>query len=175
MPIPIFPISNMFFPLITDLEIDGIINSFGDAFEQRIITGLPRGPRADGEGDQSTFIGVNIFTININNLQYITQPVTGNANLDNSVRELWKFYKDRFYDAANNVPQWEAFYVYNLDENDNLLIWTGDSSSSGNNSRGEAVTEKTGRYLVRFEQQLSRSRFVSCLFRTNLTLREVAA
>ena len=28
----------MFFPLIVDLEIDGIINSFGDGFEQRLNT-----------------------------------------------------------------------------------------------------------------------------------------
>jgi len=175
MAIPIFPISDMFFPLITDLEIDGLINSFGDAYEQRLTTGLPRGPRSDGEGAQSTYIGVNIFTITIDNLQYVTQPVSGNANLDNSVRKIWEFYKDRFYDAANNVPQWEAFYVYNLDENDDLSTWFGDTSKSGTNSRGEAVTEATGRYLVRFEQQLSRSRFVACLFQVGITLREVAA
>lgn len=175
MAVSIFPISNMYFPLITDFEIDGLINSFGDAYEQRIVTGLPRGPRADGEGAQSTYIGVNIFTIQLDNLQYVTQPVTGNVNLDNSVRKLWEFYKDRFYDAANNVPQWEAFYVYNLDENDDLSTWFGDTTKAGTNSRGEAVTEATGRYLVRFEQRLSRSRFVSCLFRGDLTLREVTA
>ena len=175
MAVPIFPISDWYFPLQIDLEVDGIINSFGDGYEQRIVTGLPRGPRSDGEGNQATFIGINIFSVVLDRLQYVTQPVSGNANLDNSIRKLWKFYKDRFYDATNNVPQWEAFYVYSLDENDDLSTFTGDTTSSGTNSRGESVDEKTGRYLVRFEQQLSRTRFINCLFNANLVLREVAA
>jgi len=175
MAIPIFPVAAAGLPLTSDLEIDGIINSFGDGFEQRIVTGLPRGPRSDGEGGQSTYIGVNIFEVGLPQLLYPTQPVSGNANLDNSVRALWEFYKDRFYDATNNVPQWEAFYWYNPDENDDLSTWFGDTTKAGTNSRGEAVTEATGRYLVRFDQRLSRIRFVQCVFRFNLTLREVAA
>ena len=175
MAIPIFPISAAGLPLDSTLEIDGIINSFGDAYEQRLVTGLPRGPRADGEGDQSTYIGVNIFSVGLPQLLFQSQPVVGNANLDNSVRELWEFYKNRFYDAAANVPQWEAFYWYNPDENDDILTWFGDTVKAGTNSRGEAVTHETGRYLVRFDQGLSRSRFVQCVFKFDLILREVAA
>ena len=175
MAIPIWPIEFMIFPLDSTLEIDGLINEFGDAYEQRFVTGLPRGPRSDGEGAQSTYISVNIFSVGINKIQYASQPVSGNANLDNSIRKLWEFYKDRFYNASTNVPQWEAFYWYNPDENDNTDTWFGDTSKSGINSRGEAVTEATGRYLVRFEQVLTRSRFIRCLFKSNLVLREVAA
>lgn len=175
MAIAIFPISAAGLPLQSDLEIDGIINSFGSGFEQRLVTGLPRGPRADGEGSLTTYIGVNIFAVGLPQLLFQTQPVAGNANLDNSVRKLWDFYKARFYDATLNIPQWEAFYWYNPDENDDLTTWTGDSSSSGTNSRGEAVSEAIGRYLVRFEQGLSRVRFVQCVFRFDLILKEVAA
>ncbi len=175
MAIPIFPVAAAGLPLTSELEVDGLINSFGDGFEQRLVTGLPRGPRADGEGSLTTYIGVNIFTVGLPQLQFQSQPVSGNANLDNSVRLLWDFYKARFYNAATNVPQWEAFYWYNPDENDDLSTWFGDTTKAGTNSRGEAVSEKTGRYLVRFEQGLSRERFVQCVFRFNLSLREVAA
>ena len=85
MAVPIFPVSAAGLPLDSDLEIDGLVNSFGDAFEQRIVTGLPRGPRADGEGNLSTYIGVNIFSVGIPHLLFQTQPVGGNANLDNSI------------------------------------------------------------------------------------------
>ncbi len=175
MAIPIWPIEFLVFPFTSDLEVDGLINSFGDGYEQRLVTGLPRGPRADGEGDQSTYIGVNIFNVGYNKLQFATQPVTGNANLDNSMRKLWEFYKDRFYNTSTGVPQWEAFYFYNADENDDVTTWFGDTSKAGTNSRGEAVSEATGRYLVRFEKRLSRTRFIWCLFRGELLLREVAA
>ncbi len=175
MAIPIFPVAAAGLPLDSALEVDGVINNFGDGFEQRIVTGLPRGPRSDGEGGQTTYIGVNVFSVGLPQLLFPTQPVVGNANLDNSVRALWGFYKDRFYDAVNNVPQWEAFYWYNPDENDDLLTWFGDVTKAGTNSRGEAVTEATGRYLVRFDQGLSRQRFVQCVFKFNLVLREVAA
>lgn len=175
MAVPIFPISNHYFPLRSDLTIDALVNSFGDGYEQRIVTGLPRGPRADGEGGQSTYIGVNEFTIVLKNVQYVTQPHATNANIDDSVRKLWSFFKARFYDAANRKPQWEAFYVYNLDENDDLTTWKGDTPAAGTNSRGEAVSEKTGRYLVRFDSKLSRSRFVRCLFNFSIVLKEVAA
>ena len=175
MAIPIFPVAAAGLPLTSDLEIDGIINSFGSGYEQRIVTGLPRGPRADGEGNLTTYIGVNIFNVGLPQLLFQSQPVVGNSNLDNSVRLLWDFYKARFYNAATNVPQWEAFYWYNPDENDDITTWFGDTTKAGTNSRGEAVSEATGRYLVRFELGLSRIRFVQCVFRFNLTLREVAA
>lgn len=175
MAVTVFPISNQYFPLRSDLEIDGIINSFGDAYEQRINTGVPRGPRADGEGALTTYIGVNTFVIVMRNTRYITQPHATNANIDNSVRKLWDFYKARFYNATTDVPQWESFYVYNLDENDDLTTWTGDTSASGTNSRSEVVTHETGRYLVRFENKLSRERFVRSLYNFQITLREVAS
>lgn len=174
MAIPIFPVSALSLPLTSDIEIDAIVKSFGSGFEQRLVLGLPRGPRADGEGSLTTYIGVNVFEIGLPQLLFQTQPVAGNANLDNSVRAIWDFYKARFYDAVLNVPQWEAFYWYNPDENDDITTWTGDTPSTGNNSRGEAVTQAIGRYLVVFEQGLSRVRFVQCVFRFRLTLREVA-
>ena len=164
----------MAFPMDHVLEVDGIINNFGDGYEQRLNTGLPRS-RADGEGGVTSYIGVNVFTVNVPRLQWLTNPVSGNANLDNSTKVLWKFFKDRFYDVTNNVPQWESFYWYNPIENDDTDTWTGDTTSSGTNSRGEAVTEKTGRYLVRFTQRMSRTQFVYCLFRFGLELREVPA
>lgn len=174
MPVPIFPISDHFIPLKHGLTIDVVINKFGDAYEQRIVKSIPRGPRSDGEGDQSTYPGVNNFSIVFNHLLFRSQPVTGNANLDNSVEALWAFYKARFYDSSTQQIKYEAFYVYNLDENDDLTTWTGDTPSSGTNSRGESVDNDTGKYLVRFPPNLSKGRFAWCLWRSSLELPEVA-
>lgn len=171
---PIWPITLMAFPMDHQLLVDGVINSFGDGFEQRIVTGLPR-LRADGEGGVSTYIGRNVFTVGVPRLQWLTNPIPGNANLDNSTKVLWNFYKDRFYNPSTNVPQWEAFYWYNPVENDDFSTWTGDTPNTGTNGRGEAVSEATGRYLVRFQTGLTRTQFIYCLFRFEIELEEVAA
>lgn len=174
---PIWPISVMTFPLDSELSVQGVVHSFGGIHEQRVIMDVPVGPRADGEGGQSTYVGRNTFLVGIDSLHYVSSSgslVPGNVNIDNAVRVLWRFYKNRFYDAATRTVQWEAFYWYNPDENDNVLTWTGDVASAGLNCFGEAVTEVTGRYLVRFSQSLRRSRFRRFLFNFQLELIEVA-
>ena len=178
MPPPIWPISAMTFPLDSELSVQGVVHPFGGLHEQRIIFDLPVGLRADGEGGRSTYIGRNIFRVGINNLSYVSSSgalVPGNPNIDNAVRTLWRFYKARFYDAITGEIKWEAFYWYNPDENDNVLTWTGDVASVGINCFGERVTEVTGRYLVRFDQTLNRSRFRRFLFNFQIELIEVSS
>ena len=178
MAAPIWPISAMTFPLDSTLSVQGVIHSFGGLHEQRVVMDLPVGPRADGQGGQNFYVGRNAFQIGINRLPYISSAgtlVPGNANIDNAVRALWSFYKARFYNPVTQAIQWEAFYWYNPDENDNVLTWTGDTASQGLNCFGENVTEATGRYLVRFGQELNRSRFQRFLFNFQLELIEVAA
>ncbi len=41
-----------------------------------------------------------------------------------------------------------AFYAYNTTENDDTTTWTGETSNSGTDSRGQAVDNTKGRYLV---------------------------
>lgn len=175
MPKPIWPIPAIYIPFSTSLHVDAFINNFGDGFEQRIVNALPRGPRADGEGILNTFVGRFSFSPKLSNLRFPLQGAEdGNTNLDSSVRKLWKFYRERFYDSVTDTIKWESFYFYNLDENDKLSTWTGDTASSGTNGRGEAVTEKTGRYLTRFgSPDLTRERFVQHLFQITLELIEV--
>lgn len=172
----IWPISSLYFPLVHDLGVSGVVNSFGSGYEQRIITDIPRGPRADGEGDQTTYVGQNIFRIDIRNLQYNSMPHATNAAIDNSFSKLWNFYKSCFYDPATGQIFWQPFYIYNPTENDNVATWTGDVASAGVNSQNKAVTNLTGRYLVRFSSpNLSMTRFRQCLFRGGLTVVEVVS
>lgn len=171
----IFPISDLYFPLDSTLTVDGAVNPFGSGYEQRIITDYPRGPRADGEGNLTTYVGNNTFNVVIRNLKrdYAAHPT--NAHIRNSMKALWKFYKECFYDPLTGQIKWDPFYFYNLTENDNLDTWTGDVVSAGMNSFGEIVSNRTGRYLVRFvESTLNLSRFRGCLFSTGLALVEVA-
>lgn len=175
MAIDIWPISAMAFPISQTIEIEGIINSYGDGQEQRVNTGLPR-VRADGQGGVTNHIGLKSFSVKISRLQYLTNPVAGNSNLDNSVKELWNFFIKQFYDSVTNQPKWDSFYWYNPVENDDFSTWTGDSVSAGTNSRGEAVTEKTGRYRVRFaSQSLTFDQLRYCIFDLGIDLVEVVA
>ena len=172
----IWPISHIYFPLVQSPQVDGVVNSFGSGFEQRIITDIPRGPRADGEGGVSTYVGRSTFQISINNLRFPNQIHPTNAQINNSVRELWKFYKACFYDESSGRIQWLPFFFYNPTENDDISTWTGNVGSAGMNSFNQAVTNVTGRYLVRFSDPALRlSRFRRCLFSGSLTLIEVAA
>ena len=177
MAAPIWPISAMTFPLDSTLSVEAVVHPFGGLHEQRVVMELPVGPRADGEGGLSTYIGRNTFQVGINRLSYVSSVgtvVPGNPNIDNAVRTLWSFYKARFFNVRTQVVQWEAFYWYNPDENDNVLTWTGDVASGGVNCFGEAVTNRSGRYLVRFGQELSRNRFQRFLFNFQIELVEVA-
>ena len=176
MALKVWPISDMYYPLVHNLQINSVINSFGSGYEQRIVTDFARGPRADGEGGQSKYVGQSMFTISLERLLYPFQPFSGNPNIDNSIRQLWKFYKECFYNPITGQVKWDAFYFYNLNENDNLDTWTGDVVSNGINFLGNPVTNETGRYIVRFaESNLSITRFKTCLFNTGLSFVEVAA
>ncbi len=178
MAIAIFPLHHIRVELIRDFEIPGaIINSFGRPYEQRIITSLPRGPRADGEGTLSTFVGESTFRLQFSDILYPSTPFgAGNTNLDNSIRALWSFFKDLFYDATANVVKWDPFYIYDPAENDDKTTWKGDTVANGTNSRSEAVTNQTGRYLVRTELAfLSISQVRSCFFNSSFVFVEVAA
>ena len=172
----VFPISDLYYPLVHGILVDAVVNSFGAGYEQRIVTDFPRGPRADGEGGLTTFVGRNYFTLTINNLRYNNLINPLNNEIDNSLKKLWNFYKATFYDARTGRIGWSAFYIYNPTENDNVRTWTGDVASAGVGSQGNAVTNLTGRYLVRFsESNFSMSRFRQCLFTGSIELNEVVA
>lgn len=176
----IWPISDLYYPFDHSLHVDGIVNSFGSGFEQRIITDIPRGPRADGEGGFSTYVGRNTFQLTIKNMRLVDMSHPTNAHINNSVRALWKFYKSTFYDKTTGQVFWQSFFFYNPVENNDISTWTGSVGSAGMNSRNEPVTNVTGRYLVRFaEITLNFSQFKSCLFNVGgggaLILIEVAA
>lgn len=172
----IWPISDLYFPLVHVLNIGAKINPFGSGFEQRITTDIPRGPRSDGEGGQSIYVGQNVFRINTRNLKYKGIPYAANVNIENNIRKLWQFYKSCFYDPNTGRVMWEPFYFYNLTENDNISTWTGDTVNNGVNSVNDPVSNVTGRYLMRFDEpSMSITRFRSCLFSSSLILIEVDA
>ena len=176
MPTLIWPISKLYFPLAHILDVNATVNRFGSGYEQRIVTDYPRGPRADGEGGQSRYVGQNRFGIEFTNLLYENSPHPINADIDNSFKKLWNFYKSTFYNQITGEIFWQSFFFYNPTENDDVSTWTGETASAGRNSQGLAVTNITGRYTVRFEDAgLSLSRFRRCLFNGRLTLIEVAA
>jgi hypothetical protein len=155
------------------LDVDAHVNKLGGAQEQRINNGLAWGPRADGELGQTTYVGRNSFIVTIDRLRFPSSPFVGNANLDNSLKKLWSFYKACFYSGSNVV--WKCFWFYNPVENDDFTTWTGDVPSTGTNSRGEAVTQATGRYMCRFvEPHLDRRQIKFCLYATGLEVIEVA-
>ena len=176
MPTKIWPISNLYFPLVHVLNVNAVVNRFGSGYEQRIVTDYPRGPRSDGEGGQSRYVGQNLFGINFTNLQYVNTPSMINAAIDNSFKKLWEFYKSCFYDQATGRIDWQSFFFYNPTENDDVSTWTGEVASAGMSSVGLPVTNLTGRYRVRFEDSsLSLSRFRRCVFSGQLNLIEVTA
>lgn len=160
----VFPITAYAYPLDHTLRVDSIVNTFGDGQEQRIITALPRS-RANGFGSISTYAGINTFTVTIPHIPY-------RGSLRDSVEVLWNFYQSCFYE--NGVVKYDSFYWYNPQENDNTATWTGDTPSSGTNSRGENVTNATGRYRVRFaDSTLTKSLFMRCTTSVGLELVEV--
>ena len=176
MALEVWPISDLYYPLAHRLSVDTVVNPFGGGYEQRIVTDIARGPRADGEGVTSIYVGRNHFTVTINNLRYNSLVHATNNRIDNSFKKLWAFYKSTFYDATTGAIRWEPFYIYNPIENDNISTWTGETLSNGVDSQGNAVTNLTGRYLVRFEQSsISMSRFIRCLFSGSIELIEVVA
>ena len=167
----------MAFPLDNMLTIKSTVNPFGGLREQRIVNDLPEGPREDGTGSQRTFIGRNSWVVSIPHLEFRGDPFPGNSNLEDSVETLWQFFQDLFYNSTSKIIKYEAFYFYDAIINDNKLTWKGDTVVSNGylNTRGEAVTNVTGRYLGRFkESSMSRSAFVRCLTSFSLELIEVA-
>ena len=176
MPTKIWPVSHIYYPLDHRIDSDAVVNKYGAGFEQRITTDYPRGPRADGEGGVTTYIGTSTFSLNINNMRLSGGRHPTNADIENSIRKLWSFYKSCFYDPVTGRIGWDAFFFYNPNENDDYTTWTGETPSAGSNSKGEAVTNLTGRYLVRFmEPNMSISRFKTCFFNSSMELVEVAA
>lgn len=161
----LFPVAAMAYPLDHDLDIDAIVNSYGGGYEQRIVLDVARGPRSDGEGTQSTYVGQNKFTIGIPRIQATTQPdPSSNPLLDNSVDALWSFYKDRFYNSTTGEVQWQAFYWYNPGENADKTTW----------DVGDTAAMKKGRYLVRFgEPSMSKTQFIHSLYSFKIDLIEV--
>lgn len=159
----VFPVAAMAYPLEQTLDVDAIVNDYGGGYEQRIVLDVARGPRADGEGGTSTYVGRNTFKVGIPRIQYSTQPdPSGNPDLDNSVAALWTFYKDRFYNSTTGEVQWEAFYFYNPGENSTKSTWNG--------------TTTTGRYLVRFATpSMTKRQFIHSLYSFDIELVEVVS
>ena len=172
----IWPIDAIYYPFVHTLKVDGHINSYGSGYEQRIVTDYARGPRADGEGGLTKYVGTNMFSVKMNNMLLTKNPHPSNAEIESSVVKLWQFYKSCFYDPATGRIGWDPFYFYSVNENDNVETWTGDVVSAGDNSRGVAVNNRIGRYLVRFQEpSLSITRFRTCLFNQDMAFQEVAA
>jgi phage-related protein len=140
------------FPLVPShtlthsLKLSNHIVSMGDGFEQRVNKNLTFN-HADGEGNNSSYKGINTFKLVFKNLPH----VNNNNNYD--ANKLWAFYK-----ARNGSL--DAFYFYNPSE--------GAIDTGGNNT--------TGRYLVRFtSDSLSRDNFMRHLYNYGLDVVEVRA
>jgi hypothetical protein len=151
----VFPVSDIVYPWDEETEVGAVVHSFGDIYEQ---------PREDGVGNQKTFIGRRRFFASVHQLPFRTDPYPGNANLDNSVEAVWDFFIDQFYSTDTGLIKWNPFYLYDPMINSDRSTWTGDSTSNGTNDRSEAVTNETGRYLVRLaEPRYSKSYIKRCL------------
>ena len=88
--------------------------------------------QADGQQGTSTYRGVHSFA-----LTFATREIR--ATLDSMIL----FLQARIDEGDT------SFYFYLPSENDVIATWTGEVSSSGTDSRGQAVTNSTGRYLVK--------------------------
>lgn len=150
MPTSVFPL-RCSYPLRHGMKQHIIIQDMGDGHEQRISKSQNYGPRADGQGNQLTYKGVNYFGINLRNLEHVNATATKTANI------LWDFYLDMEGPLT-------AFYFYNPAEN------TGDPNSSPLNLGIDTV----GRYLVRFQNAfLERELFRRFLYNSTIDLIEV--
>ncbi len=178
MAVKIFPVAAFGFPEDVEIDIKTTVNPLGGLREQRIVNDIPAGPRESGVGTQRTFIGRGTFSVGIPRVEFRGDPFPGNANLENSVEAAWIFFIELFYDdsIATPVIGYPAFYYYDPLINDDKDTWKGDTVANGTNTRGEAVSNVTGRYLVRFvESKFKKSHFIRCLTSFSLELIEVAA
>jgi hypothetical protein len=153
----IFPIQ-LFYPLEHTLLMTVVNTSFGDGFETRVTKNLlwstydvtTNPGRPDGLGNVGqAYRGVNQFGINVRNMQHVND-VRGSGSLKNADK-FWLFYQSR------NGSE-ESFWFYNPAE-----LTTIDTSGATN----------TGRYLVRFSENLSRQLFMRMLYNSSITLIEV--
>ena len=172
---PIFPVTTVVVPATHELSVDAFVHSFGSGQEQRIVNDLAR-TRADGMGGVTKYVGTNRFTIKYPKVAWNRSARTENALLEDDFKKAWEFFQDSFYDSVGDEISWQPFYWYNKAENDDLSTWTGSDASSGTNSRGESVSNTTGRYLVRWaEPIMSVQQFQQCFFEFGLDIVEVVA
>lgn len=175
MAIEIFPGSRHTIESNHAVKINATVNSFGGIYEQRIVHDIPV-TRQDGTLRNQKHTGRHELFIRAERLKFESFPVPGNANLNNSIEKIWQFFHDKiFYDSVADAAVWNSFYVYDKVENDDLSTWTGDTPSSGTNSRGQAVTEASGRYKVRLSTpEFSRDLLEGCFFGMGIPVLEVA-
>lgn len=151
----IFPIP-LYYTLEHTLLLDNVTASMGDGFEQRVTkdllwdTYINTEPRPDGLGNSGeAYRGTNLFGINMRNLQHVNDT-RGSGSLKRADL-LWLFYQER-------GGTLESFWFYNPAENGTIDL-TG--------------VNDTGRYLVRFRDQLTRSLFARHLYNATINLIEV--
>ena len=155
----VFPLQ-LYYPLDHNLVLSNLIVPMGDGFEQRAtknllwstyeLSGNP--PRPDGLGNNGhPYRGANRFGITIRNMQHVND-IRASSTLKNADK-FWKFYQDRNGSA-------ESFWFYNPAENGTIDL-TG--------------LDMKGRYLVRFDENLSRNLFIRHLYNASIGLIEVRA
>lgn len=145
MSIAVFPL-NVQLPYSHGITFINHTETMGDGFRKAINKNLAFGPRADGNGNLTSYAGINSFTITLAALEFATGDATKAANI------FWQFYKDR-------KGSFEAFYFYDLNE-------VGSIDLRGIN--------QTGRYLVKFKDDyLTRESIVAGLMKAGVTLEEV--
>ncbi|MFQ5750470.1 MAG: hypothetical protein ACE5HI_00615 [bacterium] len=135
MAIPVLTLTPSF-TIIQNLVHEFIDNSLGDGYHQ-IVSQEQAFSRADGEGNISSYKGVNEFILNYNKAK------KGSGQVAN---QLWSFMRARL-DNTN-----EPFYFYNPPENA-----TPDPTG----------VDTIGRYLVSFKdpgQAMNRTYFLFCLY-----------
>lgn len=136
--------------------MNNVIMSMGDGFEQRVNKNISFSAyvsgagRADGRGQiNQSYKGINRFSITARNLQHANED---GIAAQKDANKFWQFYVAR-------TGSLDPFYFYSPNEATTIDL-TGLSV--------------TGRYLVRFEQDmLSREMFRFHLFNYSISLIEV--
>jgi hypothetical protein len=93
--------------------------------------------RASGIGTVASYRGCNVFSLEFGRKNY-----DGPTEASREYRAMLTFLQAR---KDTGTP----FYFYNVLENSVPATWTGDTEASGTDLAGNAVTNLTGRYLVR--------------------------
>lgn len=120
------------YPIDIEREYDETVIPLGPGHEVIVSRDVAH-TRATGYGSSAAYTGRNIFRCRFGRLNY---------NGTTEFKPVLTFIQARKADGA-------AFYFYNVLENCVPATWTGDASSSGTDPAGNAVTNATGRYLVR--------------------------